>query len=87
MKSSANDLLLAFQLLHDYTGGTFTLEKQGDLKWGETWVATFSVGYGRHKHQAEAPSPAEAIAKAADSIPNVPRELIDQILGRTPAAT
>lgn len=71
-KSTPADLARAIELLHDYTGGTFTLYKTGDLTYGENWEATFTVGYGRHEHSAEAADPASAILKAAATIHGSP---------------
>lgn len=72
MKSKPEKLNKAFDLLHEYTGGTFTLYKTGDLQHGETWTATYRVGYGQHEFTAEASDPATAIAQAAAKISNAP---------------
>lgn len=86
MKDDPSILAKAFDLLHDYDAGTFHLEKTGDLTHGESWLATFYVGYGRHKHQAEAASPAAAIAKAVRSIKGAPMDLVGEILTNLPAS-
>ncbi len=85
MKNDPAILAKAFDLLHEFDGGTFHLEKTGDLTHGESWIATFYVGYGRHKYQAEAMSPAAAIAKAALAIPNAPKADIGDILLAVPS--
>lgn len=79
MKSKPKKLQQAFDLLHEYDGGTFTLYKTGDIKYGEQWEAVFYVGYGRHEHRATAADPATAIAKAAAQIPNAPVETCEAI--------
>lgn len=79
MKSKPEKLQQAFDLLHEYDGGTFTLYKTGDLKYGETWTATYRVGYGQHEFTAEASDPATAIAKAAAQIPNAPVKTCEAI--------
>jgi cytochrome c556 len=81
MKSNSRKLKQAFDLLHEYTGGTFTLYKTGSMEHGEQWEALFRVGYGRHEFRAEASDPATAIARAAAKIPNAPAKVCAAISG------
>lgn len=72
MKSTPKELAEAFDLLHEFTNGTVHLEKNGDLQYGEIWIATVFVGYGRHKKQSEASSPAGAILGVVSQIDGNP---------------